>query len=58
MQTFIEDETPLKEIKEIIKIYRRLPPEKKVIVFDWLMKVTNESTPSLQTSDSEIIHME
>ena len=58
MQTFIENETLLREVIEIIKIYRRLSPEKQAIVFDWLMKVTNESTPSLQTSDSDIIQME
>ncbi len=57
MQTFIENETILEEVKEIIEFYRRLPPEKKAIVFDFIMKNGNESTPTLQTSSSKVIQI-
>lgn len=52
MQPFIETETILKEVKEIIKAYRKLPPEKQAVIFDWLMEIANKSSPVLQTNSS------
>ena len=54
MQPFIETETILKEVKEIIKAYRKLPPEKQAVIFDWLMEIANKSSQVLQTNSSSV----